>query len=532
MFSLSLPWPFLGWTLLLTPRWGEFGLPWQATLLAVSCLVPLALIGWLYRYELKLVSCFASLVLLATRIVALAALLFLVLLQPIFAFTRTWEEPGRVLVAVDRSQSMDVADPQRKPVDKLRLARALGLNHGVCTDDQLDQWIRDYQDPKMGSPQWVRDDEARDDPRRRGDLEAARRAQHDKVCDLVDHETRAQTEQSILSDDGLGLLSSLAAKQKVDLIGFHSTSWSVPADHPETLFDAPTPTLPHPRGEGREGGAGFTDLHLPLAHGLETAGVGEGRLLGVVLLTDGRHNAGDPPVTKALELGEREVPIYPIGLGSEVAPPQAAILAVKAPPAVYKDASAGVDVRFRVAGLQKQDVELELYHGAGQEKTLLEKRTIHHDGKDREYTESFQVKMDKAGPQTLTAVVHPADPKTTVINADKSSGSAVVSVAKDQASVLLIDGEARWEFHYLQSALKRDPTMETESVVFDQPRLNTKLTDDNLEKIGGPRSTCRTAPTRCRGSTASCWATCRRKNCRRPTGNGWSSSSGSAAARW
>ena len=46
----------------------------------------------------------------------------------------------------------------------------------------------------------------------------------------------AQTEQAILSDDGLGLLKSLAAKQTVDLIGFHSTSWNVPADHPEALF--------------------------------------------------------------------------------------------------------------------------------------------------------------------------------------------------------------------------------------------------------------------------------------------------------
>ena len=146
-----------------------------------------------------------------------------------------------------------------------------------------------------------------------------------------------------------------------------------------------------------------------------------------------------------------------------------------------------MDVRFRVAGLQKQDVVLELYRGAGKEKTLLEKRTIHHDGKDREYAESFQVKMDTAGPQTLTAVVHPADLKVTVINPDNSSGSAVVSVAKDQASVLLIDDEARWEFHYLQSALKRDATIETESVVFDQPRLNAKLTDDDLERIGGPR---------------------------------------------
>ena len=72
--------------------------------------------------------------LLYLRLAALAALLFLVLLQPMFAWTKTWEEPGRVLVAVDRSGSMDVPDPQRKPVDKLRLARALHLNHNACTE--------------------------------------------------------------------------------------------------------------------------------------------------------------------------------------------------------------------------------------------------------------------------------------------------------------------------------------------------------------------------------------------------------------
>src|SRR6202030_3125714 len=100
----------------------------------------------------------------------------------------------------------------------------------------------------------------------------------------------------------------------------------------------------------------FTDLHLPLAAGMERSGAGEGKLLGVVVLTDGRHNAGDPPVKKALELGEREVPIFPVLLGAEEAPPDTAVLSVKAPPAVYKDASAGVDVRFKVSGMSKQDV--------------------------------------------------------------------------------------------------------------------------------------------------------------------------------
>ena len=95
--------------------------------------------------------------------------------------------------------------------------------------------------------------------------------------------------------------------------------------------------------------------------------------------------------------------------------------------------------------------------------------------------------MDEAGPQTITAVVHPADPAVKETSTDNNSGAAVVNVAKDQVRVLLIDGEARWEFHYLQSALQRDRTMQLQSVVFDQPRLNTALTDDDLEKIGSPR---------------------------------------------
>src|ERR1019366_4552631 len=138
--------------------------------------------------------------------------------------------PGRVLVAVDRSDSMDVADPQRPAVDKLRLVRALHLGRDVCGDDQLDAWIRDYTE--KGSPQWVHDDESRDDPQRRGELESSRRGQHDRVCELADKMTRTQTARRILDADGLHLLSALAAKHNVELIGFHSTAWNALADRP------------------------------------------------------------------------------------------------------------------------------------------------------------------------------------------------------------------------------------------------------------------------------------------------------------
>ena len=105
-------------------------------------------------------------------------LFFVVGFQPIVLHTTTEELPGRVLLAVDRSASMDVADPQRPAVDKLRLARALAVADDLCSKKQLDDWIRRYED-KTG-PSWA------------GQSADADRAAHDRVCRRIDQLTRAQ----------------------------------------------------------------------------------------------------------------------------------------------------------------------------------------------------------------------------------------------------------------------------------------------------------------------------------------------------
>jgi hypothetical protein len=71
------------------------------------------------------------------------------------------------------------------------------------------------------------------------------------------------------------------------------------------------------------------------------------------------------------------------------------------------------------------------------------------------------------------------------IRTDNNGRPVVINVADDKARVLLVDGEARWEFHYLQSALLRDRTMDVQSVVFAQPRLG-KVAEEELHQIGYP----------------------------------------------
>jgi hypothetical protein len=451
MYSWKLPFD-LG-DILLTPQ--AFGLPaaLQAPVLAATALLPLALILWLYRYELRLVANSTALLLLCLRLVVLAILLLLVCLQPIYGHTRTDQLPGRILVAVDRSDSMDVTDRQRPPVEKLRLARALKLANGICTEAQLDEWIADYE--QKGSPQWLK-------PNEPAPKEKERRSAHDKVCALVDDLTRTRTARRILGVEGVGLLPALTAKHEVELLGFHREAWELKPEQWEELF----------RPSTEKQAAAFTDVRLPLLHALEHSGPGQGKILGIVLLSDGQHNSGEAPAAKARELGDRHLPIYPIALGARRPPPDAAMVSVQAPGTVFKDVDTVVEATFHINGLEAQDFQVELHRLGKDGDKVLTKRLLHHEGKDRVYSESFPVRMDEVGTQTLSAAIRPLNPKTKETSADNNSRTTTIRVADDKANVLLIDGEARWEYHYLATALQRDRTLKVESVVFHQPRLN------------------------------------------------------------
>jgi hypothetical protein len=390
MVSWKLPFD-LG-DILLTPQVVGLNPALQAALLTILCLLPLALVIWLYRYEMQLVARTTALGLLFLRVAVLALLLILVCLQPIYGRTRTDNLPGYVLVAVDRSASMDVAD---------------GPNGA----------------------------------------------------------TRIQTAQRMLSREGVGLLPALTAKHDVELLGFHQETWELKPDQLDELF----------RPLAEPSAAAFTDLRLPLTRALERSAPGQAKALGIVLLTDGQHNSGDSPTAKARELGERRVPIYPIALGSRRPPPDAVMVSVQAPSGVFKDVEVKVEATFRITGLPAQDFRVELHRNGKDGKKSLAERIIRHQGKDRTYTESFPVRMEEAGTQTLTATVRPVKPDTQETCNDNNSRSTTLNVSDDKANVLLIDGEARWEYHYLATALKRDRALKVESVVFHQPRLNEEV---------------------------------------------------------
>jgi hypothetical protein len=474
---LSLPFD-LG-DLLLTPQWPGLAPGLRFGLIALVCIVPLVLVTWLYRWELRVVSRVAALSLLGLRLVVLLLLLFLVCLQPVHARDKTFGLPGRILVVVDRSDSMDVADPQRTPAEKLRLALALKIAGDLATDDQLAEWAGEYERNK--APQSLSEEEKKLDRLKRRDLETRRKEARDEIFARVDVLTRGAVARRVLGPEGIGLLATLEAKHAVELLGFHQEVWDLRPDQLDELFRTRAAAE---GGPAAASASAYTDIRKPLLRALEMAGPGQGKVLGVVLLTDGQHNSDESPVKKAAEMGDRGLPIYPVALGARKPPPDAALISVKAPPAVFRDVDLNVEVRFKVSGMAAQEFNVVLL--LSDDKTELERHIYKHNGKDQERTETFKIRLDKTGSQTLVAVVEPADPRAKETRTDNNSRAVVVNVADEKAKVLLVDGEARWEYHYLATALKRDRRMQLQTVVFTQPRLQERDAEE-AHALGLPR---------------------------------------------
>ncbi len=426
----------------------------------------LGLLVALYRYEMRLIRRRFALALLGLRLAVFVVIFLLLALEPVLARSVIEEVPGKVLVAVDRSDSMKVTDPSRPLAEKLRIAKALKLVADLATDGQLEAWAKDCETgglPRFGLLG--------------GEGESQR---FDAVVKRVDALSRLDLCTRILTKDGLGLVDALREKHQLELIGFGKDVAALPIGA-DRLKDALV-------GGKKDGVTLYTDLKLPLAHASETTSADTGaKLLGVVLLTDGRHNWGESPALRARELGERKVPVHSIAIAPKDPPTDIAVVTAQAQAAtVFKGSIVPIEVGVRINGWPAGQVKVTLDFPAdaqGNRKPALEE-TIEHDGRDAVYPLTFKAKMDDPGPQLMTVTAEGGDKDRFPEN---NKRQARVNVVKDRAKVMLIDGEARWEFHYLHTCLGRDPNMDIRSVVFRQPRLG-KLNDEELRKMGTPAS--------------------------------------------
>ena len=113
---------------------------------------------------------------------------------------------------------------------------------------------------------------------------------------------------------------------------------------------------------------------------------------------------------------------------------------------------------------------------------------FNHDGVTKVRTITLHPRMEQAGTEALIVTVEAEDAGgQPVVDRfpENNSRPVTVNVAADKARVLLVDGEARWDWRYTNSALARDPSIALESVIFEQPRLGL-VSDEDLTHMQYP----------------------------------------------
>jgi hypothetical protein len=369
----------------------------------------LVLLLVLYRAERRLVSRRAGLGLLGLRLAA-ATVLVLALFEPIATQTFQTVVKGRVIVAVDVSESMATCDRDRPAEETTRLARVLALSPGEAVEAL---------------------------PRRR----------------VVER----------LLDANLSPIAQIASKHATSYYAFARET--VPATITGLADSLKHPTRP-------DDPATFTTDWQPV---LEEALKETGRaadaapLLGVVLLTDGQQNAPADPQPMVERLSAREIPVFPVLIGSPQPPRDAAVATVKAPESVYKGDVATITATIKLDGYADSSVAVTLDHPGGP--PLRQVISAPADGSRPLVT--FRVPMDETGMVPLSVAIAPLEGDT---RPDNDRRIVLVQVADDKARVLLVDGEARWEFRYLRNAMARDQRITLEAVVFDQPQNENMTT--------------------------------------------------------
>ncbi len=172
-------------------------------------------------------------------------------------------------------------------------------------------------------------------------------------------------------------------------------------------------------------------------------------LLGLVLVSDGDWNVGEPPSRAATRFRMSGIPVFTVPVGSETRLPDLAVTAFDVPTfgiagkpvrlpftltsALPRDHPATLEIRSNEGETLTRDIAIPAM-GRVQDTVLWTPRTVG----------DFQLTL------TLPLAEKEHDP-------DNNTITAPISIRKEELKVLLIESYPRWEYRYLRNALERDP---------------------------------------------------------------------------
>ena len=383
-----------------------------------------------------------------------AILILLMLWEPMLITKLGRESRGEILVSIDLSGSMFAVDEYALPDEKMRWARATGLIGNEKTNSQIDRWIEAYENGM--EPEWVSEDEGISDPKVRDSLIESRKDFITKTLKELNNQSRFTIARKTMNNPSVDFWKRLDEKGNVTLLGFAQSKQevqldSLTADTKESEFSALSKEL----------GPQLSDLSLTLNHQPSTEG--DSRLAGVVIFTDGRDNAGKKIVEQAKRLKELNIRVFPVIVGTFIRPLDLTVSSLDVPLTAYKGDHPVVKAIINTNGFEGKEIEVKLVDE--NQEVVDDKKVLITQG----MTEiEFPLKTEELGRKNYQVVVS-AD--VDEVRQDNNSRDFSLTVTDDTSHVMLIDGEGRWEFRFIDSALSRDNRVSLTSILYRQPYL-------------------------------------------------------------
>lgn len=420
---------------------------WMLACHVCAVILAIILILLISRDERKLVSRAIGFNLLALRLAVLAVIL-LTLLQPTLTWTFEQKQSARILVGIDLSGSMLTVDQHASPAEKLRVARGLELIGNADNADRLDRWQKAFDAGQ--EPDWV-DAAETDDEDRRAALATSRRENLYSIFEDVTKLSRMEIGRRLLTATKQPLLEQLRQICRVDLYVFAGKVQTIEGEAMSTVIAEPPESL----------STNVTDLSVGLQPGINSSG----EVLGTIVLTDGRDHLQQNLLGIAATLKSVNSPIYPVMIGSSYRPKDLSIQMLDYPQSVYKGDHPQLKVTLGTFGFDGKTIDVELVPEDEPDAEPV-RQAVKCTGTSA--TVEFRLDAETLGRKSFVVRTPVLDGET---HDDNNSKAFTFNVVDDRAKVLLVDGEARWEFRYLDNALVRDERIDLTHVVFDQPYL-------------------------------------------------------------
>ena len=215
-----------------------------------------------------------------------------------------------------------------------------------------------------------------------------------------------------------------------------------------------------------------TDINAGLSHIFEN----HSNLRGVVLLSDGDWNVGKSPVETATRFHMKGIPVFTVGVGSEVPLPDLELVSMDAP--TYGVTKKQLRIPYVVRNTLGQDKVVNLTLSVDDKATLSKTITVPAMGQAQD---NIAWNPKETGDFTLSLRI---EKDMEELIPENNQLSAPISIRKEQLKVLVIESYPRWEYRYLRNALERDPGVDVTCLLFHP----------ELPEVGGGRTYIKTMP--------------------------------------